>query len=286
MLLTNDRKGRFVNGTIGRVTAITKVPDGDDVVTVDLPDGTEVDLTPNTWELYRFRYDAKADRIESESVGAFTQYPLRLAWAVTIHKSQGKTFDRVVVDIGRGTFAHGQVYVALSRCTSFEGLVLRTPIRRGHILMDWRIVRFLTRFQYKKSEEALPAAEKRALVLEAIRARPRARDRLPQARRYQDAPPHPARGRRDDGVPREEIRRHPRLLPQALRRPYLPPGQDPRDHLKRGPFKRGHDTHFPILCPPFCGSGARYGRTAPAKRIFLDSSVVPMARSSRARLRL
>ncbi len=169
MLLTNDRKGRFVNGTIGRVAAITKVPDGDDVVTVDIPDGTEVDLTPNTWELYRFRYDAKADRIESEAVGAFTQYPLRLAWAVTIHKSQGKTFDRVVVDIGRGTFAHGQVYVALSRCTSFEGLVLRTPIRRGHILMDWRIVRFLTRFQYKKSEEALPIAEKRALIRAAIR---------------------------------------------------------------------------------------------------------------------
>ncbi|HSA94768.1 MAG TPA: DEAD/DEAH box helicase, partial [Acidobacteriota bacterium] len=139
MLLTNDRRGRFVNGTIGRVAKITKVPDADDIVTVELPDGDEVDLSPNTWELYRFQYDAKADRVESESVGAFTQYPLRLAWAVTIHKSQGKTFDRVVVDIGRGAFAHGQVYVALSRCTSFAGLVLRTPIRRSHIWMDWRI---------------------------------------------------------------------------------------------------------------------------------------------------
>jgi ATP-dependent DNA helicase PIF1 len=169
MLLTNDRKGRFVNGTIGRITKITKVADSDDVVTVELPDGDEVDLSPNTWELYRFQYDAAADRINSEAVGSFTQYPLRLAWAVTIHKSQGKTFDRVVVDIGRGAFAHGQVYVALSRCTSFEGLVLKTPIRRGHIWMDWRIVRFLTRFQYKKAEEALPVADKRALLLEAIR---------------------------------------------------------------------------------------------------------------------
>lgn len=168
MLLTNDRKGRFVNGTIGRVAKITKAPDADDIVTVDLPDGERVDLSPNTWELFRFQYDKDADRIESESVGAFTQYPLRLAWAVTIHKSQGKTFDRVVVDIGRGAFAHGQVYVALSRCTSFEGLVLRTPIRKGHILMDWRIVRFLTRFQYKKAEEALPAAEKRAMLQAAI----------------------------------------------------------------------------------------------------------------------
>jgi ATP-dependent DNA helicase PIF1 len=169
MLLTNDRRGRFVNGTIGRVAAITKVPDADDVVTVELPDGEEVDLSPNTWELFRFQYDAKADRIESDSVGSFTQYPLRLAWAVTIHKSQGKTFERVVVDIGRGTFAHGQVYVALSRCTSFEGLVLRTPIRRHHIWMDWRIVKFLTRFQYRKAEESLPVADKRALLLGAIR---------------------------------------------------------------------------------------------------------------------
>jgi ATP-dependent DNA helicase PIF1 len=170
MLLTNDRKGRFVNGTIGRVAKITRVAEADDVVSVDLPDGQRVDLSPNTWELYRFRYEAESDRIESEAVGSFTQYPLRLAWAVTIHKSQGKTFDRVVIDIGRGAFAHGQVYVALSRCTSFEGLVLKTPIRRGHIWMDWRIVRFLTRFQYKKAEQALPAADKRALVLEAIRA--------------------------------------------------------------------------------------------------------------------
>jgi ATP-dependent DNA helicase PIF1 len=168
MLLVNDRKGRYVNGTIGRVTAIRKVPDSDDIVTVELPDGDDVDLSPATWELYRFQYDAEADRIESESVGSFTQYPLRLAWAVTIHKSQGKTFDRVVLDIGRGAFAHGQVYVALSRCTTFQGLVLRTPIRRSHIWMDWRIVRFLTRFQYKKAEEALPVAEKRAILQEAI----------------------------------------------------------------------------------------------------------------------
>jgi len=170
MLLTNDRKGRWVNGTIGRVAKIVKVPHEDDVVVVDLPDVGEVDLSPNTWELFRFRYEPESDRIESEPVGAFTQYPVRLAWAVTIHKSQGKTFDRVVIDIGRGTFAHGQVYVALSRCTSFEGLILKTPIRKNHIWMDWRIVRFLTRFQYKKAEQALPASDKRALVLEAIRA--------------------------------------------------------------------------------------------------------------------
>ncbi|MEN6310546.1 MAG: WYL domain-containing protein, partial [Acidobacteriota bacterium] len=202
MLLTNDRQGRWVNGTIGRVHRIIRVPgdgrspkggggaaaagvaraaprpsvdpanapDSADIVVVDIPGVGHVDLSPNTWELFRFRYEIASDRIEAESVGTFTQYPLRLAWAVTIHKSQGKTFDRVVIDIGRGAFAHGQVYVALSRCTSFEGIVLKTPILKSHIRMDWRIVRFLTRFQYKKAEEKFPVADKRAMVLEAIRA--------------------------------------------------------------------------------------------------------------------
>jgi len=102
-------------------------------------------------------------------VGTFIQYPLRLSWAVTIHKSQGKTFDRVIVDIGRGTFAHGQVYVALSRCTSFEGLVLKKPIKKGHILMDYRVVRFLTRFQYEQASENLPVEVKRKRIKEAIK---------------------------------------------------------------------------------------------------------------------
>ncbi len=169
MLLTNDRHGRWVNGTIGRVDEIVKTAGAGDLIVVDIPGEGRVDIVPNTWELFHFRYDAEADRIESEPVGAFTQYPLRLAWAVTIHKSQGKTFDRVIIDIGRGAFAHGQVYVALSRCTSFEGIVLKRPITKNHIWMDWRIVRFLTRFQYDKAEEAVPAAVRRALVLEAIR---------------------------------------------------------------------------------------------------------------------
>ncbi len=169
MLLTNDRRGRWVNGTIGRVDKIVKVAGGDEIIAVDIPGEGLVDIVPNTWELFHFRYDAEADRIESEAVGAFTQYPLRLAWAVTIHKSQGKTFDRVVIDIGRGAFAHGQVYVALSRCTSFEGIVLKRPITKNHIWMDWRIVKFLTRFQYRKADEAVPVAERRAMVIEAIR---------------------------------------------------------------------------------------------------------------------
>jgi ATP-dependent DNA helicase PIF1 len=170
MLLTNDRHGRWVNGTIGRIAEIVKVAGSDDLIAVDIPGEGRVTISPNTWELFHFRYDPESDRIESEAVGAFTQYPLRLAWAVTIHKSQGKTFERVVIDIGRGAFAHGQVYVALSRATSFEGIVLKRPIARKHIWMDWRIVKFLTRFQYRKAETAMSTADRRALVREAIRA--------------------------------------------------------------------------------------------------------------------
>jgi hypothetical protein len=101
-------------------------------------------------------------------MGTFTQYPLMLAWAVTIHKSQGKTFEQVVIDIGRGTFAHGQMYVALSRCTSLKGIVLKQLIEKKHIWMDWRVVQFVTRYQYDKAEEMLSAKDKEKLILKAI----------------------------------------------------------------------------------------------------------------------
>jgi ATP-dependent DNA helicase PIF1 len=168
MLLTNDSLGRWVNGSIGRVVRIHRQGDGEDRIEVELPSGRRVEVTPFRWQIFRFDYDEAAKRIFSEPVGSFTQYPLKLAWAITIHKSQGKTFDKVVVDIGRGTFAHGQMYVALSRCTSFEGLILIQPIRKQHILMDYRVVNFLTRFQYRKAEERLSYQEKTRLVREAI----------------------------------------------------------------------------------------------------------------------
>ena len=85
--------------------------------------GDEVEITPFTWEIYHFFVDG--GQLQSEIVGKFTQYPLMLAWAVTIHKGQGKTFDKVIIDIGSGTFAHGQMYVALSQCTTLEGIVLK-----------------------------------------------------------------------------------------------------------------------------------------------------------------
>jgi ATP-dependent exoDNAse (exonuclease V) alpha subunit len=144
MLLNNDREGRWVNGSIGVITAVKQDADGREYVAVDLQDSDEpVAVYPHKWEVYHF---ALADnQIESEPVGTFEQYPFRLAWAVTIHKSQGKTFERVTIDIGAGAFAGGQVYVALSRCTTFEGITLKTPIKRQHIHTDPRIHAFMAR---------------------------------------------------------------------------------------------------------------------------------------------
>ncbi|MDP8212366.1 MAG: PIF1 family DEAD/DEAH box helicase [Candidatus Zapsychrus exili] len=140
MLLNNDNEGRWINGSIGKIVSTDKVTD---TIEVELENGKIIDVAPFTWEMFKFFYNDETESIESESVGSFKQYPLKLAWAVTIHKSQGKTFSKVIVDIGYGTFAHGQAYVALSRCSNFDGLVLKRPIRREHILLDKRVVEFM-----------------------------------------------------------------------------------------------------------------------------------------------
>ncbi|MBI5603410.1 MAG: AAA family ATPase [Deltaproteobacteria bacterium] len=168
MLLNNDPLGRWVNGSIGKITGIISRRGEEDTIQVELEDNTVARVTPVTWEILKYTYDANARKIFSQPVGAFTQYPLKLAWAITIHKSQGKTFEKVVIDIGRGTFAHGQVYVALSRCTSLKGLILSKPIQKHHILMDFRVVKFLTRFQYKKAEERLSYVDKVRIIKEVM----------------------------------------------------------------------------------------------------------------------
>ncbi len=140
MLLNNDVYGRWVNGSIGKVAFID---DETGSIEVELTDGQSVDVRPYTWEMFQFVYDEETATIESESIGSFIQYPLRLAWAITIHKSQGKTFEKVILDIGDGAFAHGQIYVALSRCTSLEGLILKKPISRKDIRLDRSVVDFM-----------------------------------------------------------------------------------------------------------------------------------------------
>jgi ATP-dependent DNA helicase PIF1 len=167
MMLNNDSAGRWVNGSIGKIVGIETDENDDEFLVVELSDGEVVEVTKFTWELFEFAYDAENKKMHSETVGTFMQYPLRLAWAVTIHKSQGKTFDQIIIDLGRGTFAHGQLYVALSRCTTLSGIVLRQPVLKRHIMMDWRVVKFVTQFQYARSDATLPLAEKVRILEEA-----------------------------------------------------------------------------------------------------------------------
>ncbi len=169
MLLNNDQKKRWVNGSIGIIQAIKHDEDGEECLYIRLHHNDRlISVTPFMWEVYKF--SVKNEKIVSKPAGSFTQYPFRLAWAVTIHKSQGKTFDRMVIDIGRGTFASGQTYVALSRCTSFKGIQLKVPIKKQHIRTDPRIYKFLTSHTYKKAAETLSFNDKLTIIEQAITA--------------------------------------------------------------------------------------------------------------------
>ncbi len=142
MMLNNDAEKRWVNGSLGVIVAIKSTDEGQDIICVQLNNGDIVDVKLHTWEIYRYYFDEIEETLMSETVGFFTQYPLKAAWAVTIHKSQGQTFDHVVIDIGSGTFAYGQMYVALSRCRTLEGVVLKQPLKPHHIKVDERILEF------------------------------------------------------------------------------------------------------------------------------------------------
>lgn len=145
MMLNNDSSGRWVNGSVGKIVDIRPSNDGMDVILVELANGRTEEVLPHVWEVLHYKLNENTHTIDTETAGTFTQHPMKLAWAITIHKSQGKTFDRVIIDIGTGTFAHGQMYVALSRCVSLEGVSLKKPIKKSHILMDWKIREFMER---------------------------------------------------------------------------------------------------------------------------------------------
>jgi hypothetical protein len=135
---TAEKGKRYFNGKIGIVSELTR-----DKITVDC-DGTPIQVSKEKWENIRYTLNKTTRKIESDVLGSFTQFPLRLAWAITIHKSQGLTFEKAIIDAGEA-FASGQVYVALSRCSSLEGMILQTRIKESSLYTDPRIVSFSER---------------------------------------------------------------------------------------------------------------------------------------------
>lgn len=146
IFIKNDSDKRWVNGTIGKVDELT-----DAEIKIKLKDGSVHSVEKRVWENIKYQYNKEQNKIEQEIVGTFKQYPLKLAWAITIHKSQGLTFDRVVIDFGDGTFASGQAYVALSRATTFEGLFLKHKMHGTDIYIDEEIKDFAKSFNDQDS---------------------------------------------------------------------------------------------------------------------------------------
>ena len=140
----NDKEKRWVNGTIGIVIGIDEE---EGIIGVVDEDGHEYDVVREVWENMRYTFNEKEQKIEEELLGTFVQFPLRLAWAITVHKSQGLTFRQVKIDFsGGGAFAGGQTYVALSRCSSLKGITLEEPIRRSDIFVRPEVVAFAKKY--------------------------------------------------------------------------------------------------------------------------------------------
>lgn len=144
MMLNNDGRNRWVNGTLGIIKSIDKsMKSNSDIIYVEMENGQIAEVEPYKWELFKYKWNEDLNQIDTEKVGSFSQYPMKLAWAVTIHKSQGKTFDNVMIDLGYGAFAPGQLYVALSRCKTIDGISLIRPVRKTDVLVDDKIGQLL-----------------------------------------------------------------------------------------------------------------------------------------------
>lgn len=147
IFIKNDNEKKWVNGTIAKVDFIAN-----NLIEIRLQDGSSHKLEPVTWENRKYKYNKDKKKVVSEVLGTFTQYPIKLAWAITIHKSQGLTFDNVVIDLGNGAFVNGQVYTALSRCRTLNGIILKRILRKEDIISDKRIIDFYNAQQTIQSE--------------------------------------------------------------------------------------------------------------------------------------
>lgn len=140
LFIKNDREKRWVNGTLGTIIGIGDEEDGK--IYIRTEQGEDVDVEQEVWNNVRYTYNQKEQKVEEEILGSFQQFPLRLAWAITIHKSQGLTFNQVKIDLSGGVFAGGQTYVALSRCRSLKGITLQESVKREDIYVNQEVVKF------------------------------------------------------------------------------------------------------------------------------------------------